>query len=408
MATEAELQRAADQAHQQNTNAQQAAQTAQDRVDANDVALNDAVPGAERDANRAALEAARARQNVRKHNTPLNRQALREAQQRQIEANRALAEARQAKAQAQQQQAGLAAAKRQADEAVADSAAAAAEADRALQLQRQLDELGKLQSQLGKIQSEKIAPAGAKLHTSLGIDFHVKGDWTQFILGKWERKVVGSEHKVVLVHGNSIHVGRKGELMVGGKMTWISGSENKLVVGAAVTNVVGLKKDVVQGTKRDYLLGPKFESHLGTKVTIGDDTQSTAAPTKMSLRAMMTVNDAEDQFKAAQKQSVSVKSESNIKKVLAKVGTLKATIDSLKETCNTHMIIEGGTYEHEGTYYGVKPSGKATFKASGDLVIKGPGGHCELTGGHAQLKHGGQTVECNGKTTVKGADIEFE
>jgi hypothetical protein len=57
----------------------------------------------------------------------------------------------------------------------------------------------------------------------------------------------------------------------------------------------------------------------------------------------------------------------------------------------------------------VRSTGTLDLSASSKLTITSTGTSFELNSTHAQLKHGGQSVECvGGETTIRGASVTWD
>ena len=352
-------------------------------------------------------------------------QALRDAQARRP---RSRSEIRQAAREHRKAQAALIAARTDATAAhttltemenarkAAEKAAAAAaatrdqartEAEHAKKLAELRKELAGQREALKEVSGLASSVNGINFFTDLNWQWHVKGPVALQILGTRKIVIQGWERKIVAATGHALFVGPKTEFVWGSKTSHIVPLEYKMVIGCAYTNVTGMKKDVTGGASVALLNGTKYETHFGNKVTIGNAKQSQAKPVvneKNEKRAekifgwfkrFSTLKEDGDRWKqdgSNWKQKITDLNE-RVKAAKLKASQLKQDFDS----CSI-----------KSKYYSAKAAGAITIKASGTLKLVKGDAHLELTGGHAQLKKGGQSIECNGNVTIRGAQAKWE
>jgi hypothetical protein len=167
-------------------------------------------------------------------------------------------------------------------------------------------------------------------------------------------------------------------------------------------------KSLVGGANVAILNGTKYEAHHGNKVTIGDATHSNAKPLLKEKydKDAVTIGDKHEKYGKLKEDGNRWQQDGkNWSQKIADLGR-KITdccqrADKLKETVDSANI--------KATWFSVDAGGDIIFKSGGDMKLDGKSASLELTGSHAQLKKGGQSIECtSGNVTIRGSEAKWE
>ena len=250
--------------------------------------------------------------------------------------------------------------------------------------------------------------AGLELFTLLDWTNKCDGDWFETVLGKKEVKISGWERKLVVGSSDTLYVSPKHEFLFGAKFTRIQGVETKVVLGLAYTRVLGMKKDVVLGAALSNLLGAKIESHLGPKVELGNGKHTKTQPVHQEKAADAKI-DARVAKYDIPKQSVKATNITlDVKSMEERVSKLRKKIDSALQKADSVVAqVQQLTIESERVQ--ARSTGTLDLIASSALKITSSANTFELNSTHAQIKRGGQSIECvGGQTTIRGSSVKWD